>query len=95
MTAHILEPAAQEFAEATSKPPFLYELGPEGARKVLDDVQSAPVDKPDVDEKWVSVAADVGDVQARIVTPAGGDGGPSDGSVRPRRRLGPRQRRHP
>ena len=69
MTAHILEPAAQEFAEATSKPPFLYELGPEGARKVLDDVQSAPVDKPDVDEKWVSVAADVGDVRARIVTP--------------------------
>ena len=95
MTAHILEPAAQEFAEATSKPPFLYELGPEGARKVLDDVQSAPVDKPDVDEKWVSVPADVGDVRARIVTPPQGDGGPSHGSVRPRRRLGPRQRRHP
>jgi acetyl esterase len=71
MTKHILEPAAQEFAEATSKPPFLYELGPEGARKVLDDVQSAPIHKPDVDEKWVSVPADVGDVQACIVTPPG------------------------
>ena len=36
MHKHILEPAAQEFAEATSQPPFLYELGPAGARKVLD-----------------------------------------------------------
>jgi acetyl esterase len=71
MTKHILEPAAREFAEATSKPPFLYELGPDGARKVLDDVQSTPIDKPDVDEKWVSVPADVGDVQARIVKPPG------------------------
>jgi hypothetical protein len=32
MTAHVLQPAAQEFADATAKPPFLYELGPEGAR---------------------------------------------------------------
>jgi acetyl esterase len=71
MTNPILEPAAQEFAEATSKPPFLYELGPDGARKVLDDVQSAPIDKLDVDEKWVSVPAEVGDVRARIVKPPG------------------------
>jgi Bacterial regulatory proteins, luxR family len=40
MSDHVLEPAAQEFADATAKPPFLYELGPEGARKVLDDVQA-------------------------------------------------------
>jgi acetyl esterase len=71
MQEHVLEPAAQEFAKATSQPPFLYELGPEGARKVLDDVQSAPIDKPEVDEKWVTVPADVGDVRARIVKPAG------------------------
>ncbi len=38
MNKHILEPAAWEPAQATSKPPFLYELGPEGARKVLDDL---------------------------------------------------------
>jgi acetyl esterase/lipase len=74
MTNHVLEPAAQEFAEATAQPPFLYELGPEGARKVLDDVQSAPIDKPEVDEKWVTVASDAGDVQARIVKPAGATG---------------------
>jgi acetyl esterase len=54
MSKHILEPAAQAIADATSKPPFLYERGPEGARKVLDDLQAGPIDKPDVDEKWVT-----------------------------------------
>src|SRR3954449_11150786 len=62
-------PAAQEFADATSTPPFLYELGPEGARKVLDDVQAAPIPKLDVADKWITVPAEVGDVQVRIVKP--------------------------
>jgi acetyl esterase len=45
MSEHVLEPAAHEIADATSKPPFLYELGPDGARKVLDDIQAAPIEK--------------------------------------------------
>ena len=61
MGRHILEPAAQRFADATAKPPFLYELGAEGARKVLDDVQAAPIAKPDVDERWITVSAAVKD----------------------------------
>ena len=69
MSKHFLEPAAQDFADATAKPPFLYELGPDGARKVLDDVQAAPVAKPDVADKWITVPADVGDVRVRIVKP--------------------------
>jgi len=32
----VLEPASQEFVDATSAPPFLYELAPGEARKVLD-----------------------------------------------------------
>lgn len=71
MTEHVLEAAAQAFADATSKPPFLYELGAAGARKVLDDVQAGPVTAPDVSEKWVTVACDHGDVRVRIVKPAG------------------------
>lgn len=67
MSTHILEPAAQAIAEATSMPPFLYELGPEGARKVLDDLQAAPIAMPDVDEHWITVPAPVGDVRVRIV----------------------------
>jgi acetyl esterase/lipase len=74
MGRHILEPAAQRFADSTSKPPFLYELGPEGARKVLDDVQAAPIAKPDVDEKWITVPAAVNDVRVRIVKPVGSTG---------------------
>jgi acetyl esterase len=69
MSKHILEPAAQEIADATSKPPFLYELGPRGARKVLDDLQAAPIDKLDVDEKWITVPAEAGEVPVRIVRP--------------------------
>ena len=74
MSKHTLEPAAQEIADATSKPPFLYELGPDGARKVLDDIQAAPIAKPDVDENWITVPAEVGDVPVRIVKPLGATG---------------------
>ncbi|MCD7445701.1 alpha/beta hydrolase [Streptomyces lincolnensis] len=74
MSDIILEPAAQEFADATAKPPLLYELGVEGARKLLDDVQSGPVEKLDVDEKWITVPAQVGDVRVRIVKPVGSSG---------------------
>lgn len=75
MSDHVLEPAAQAFANATATPPFLYELSPEGARKVLDDVQAGPIAKLDVDERWVTVSCDHGDVAVRIVTPPG-IGGP-------------------
>lgn len=69
MTDHVLEPAAREFADAAANAPSLYELGPDGARKVLDDLQAAPIDKLDVAERWVTVACDHGDVGVRIVTP--------------------------
>ena len=42
---------------------------PGRARKVLDDVQAAPVDKLPVEDRWVSVPAKVGDVRVRIVRP--------------------------
>ena len=70
MSEPILEAPAQKFADATSEPPFSYELGVEGARKALDDIQAAPVEKLDIDEKWVTVPAQVGEVKVRIVKPA-------------------------
>ncbi|MET8331062.1 hypothetical protein [Streptomyces sp. NPDC005181] len=45
MTKAVLEHAAQELAAATAGPPFLYDLGPQGARRVLDDLQAAPAEK--------------------------------------------------
>ncbi|MFI6366259.1 alpha/beta hydrolase [Nocardia sp. NPDC050630] len=71
MKKPILEPLALKFADATAQPPFLYELGPDGARKVLDDIQAAPIDKIPVREKWVTGPAEVGDVRLRIVEPVG------------------------
>lgn len=65
-----LEPAALAFAEANDNPPYLTDLGPEEGRKVLDQVQSGPVDKPaaDIEDRTV------GDVSVRIVRPAGAHG---------------------
>jgi acetyl esterase/lipase len=65
----VLERASQEFVEATAKPPLLYELTPDQARAVLDEVQAAPIEKLPVEDRWVTVPADVGDVRVRIVRP--------------------------
>jgi acetyl esterase/lipase len=65
----VLEEASRRFVEATATPPFLYELTPAEARKVLDDVQAAPIDKLDVEDRWITVPAQVGDVRVRIVRP--------------------------
>ena len=69
--AVVLEPAAQELVEATAEPPLLHELSPQAARQVLVDLQSGPVARSDVDEEWVTVPADVGDVRVRLLRPAG------------------------
>lgn len=71
MVDHTLEPDARAFADATSKPPYLTDLGVDGARELLDQVQSSPTTKPDVDAEWISVPADVGQVRVRIVKPVG------------------------
>jgi acetyl esterase len=67
----VLEPASQAFVEAAAQPPLVYELTPAQARAVLADVQAAPIEKPPVDERWITVPAEVGDVQVRIVRPPG------------------------
>jgi acetyl esterase len=69
MNDYVLEVAAQEFVEALSQFPPLYEMSPADARALIDNVQSAPIEKPDVDDAWVTVPLEVGDVQLRIVKP--------------------------
>ena len=73
-TRLVLEPAAQEFADATSVPPFLYQLDYPDARKVLDDIQAAPIEKLPVDEEWITVPAAVGDARVRLIRPQGAQG---------------------
>ncbi|MEU5791999.1 alpha/beta hydrolase [Streptomyces sp. NPDC047813] len=71
----VLEPAAAEFAAATAKPPFLFDLPPAEGRKAVDEVQSGDIEKPAVDEEWITVSGGpTGSVRARIVRPAGSSG---------------------
>jgi acetyl esterase/lipase len=74
MTEPILEEAAQAIVDATAKPPLIYELGPDGARKVLDELQAAPIEKLEVADEWLTVPAAVGDVRVRIVRPVDATG---------------------
>ena len=70
----VLEPSAQGIVDATSIPPFLYELEPVAARKVLDDLQAAPIEKLPIEEEWITVPAAIGDARVRIVKPVGSSG---------------------
>ncbi|WP_210495451.1 alpha/beta hydrolase [Patulibacter sp. SYSU D01012] len=68
--APVLEPAAQAFADATAQPPYLPDLGPIEGRKAVDEVQSGEIEKPAVDEDWVTLSGPAGDFRVRIVRPA-------------------------
>jgi acetyl esterase/lipase len=72
VSAPVLEPAAQAFVEATASPPYLYELAPAEGRKVVNEVQSGDIEKPEVHEEWIAVpCGQHGEVDVRIVRPAG------------------------
>ncbi|MEU6980920.1 MULTISPECIES: alpha/beta hydrolase [unclassified Streptomyces] len=72
----VLEPAAQAFADATARPPYLYQIPVADGRKAVDDVQSGDgVPLPEVDEEWITVhGGPTGDVRTRIVRPRGATG---------------------
>jgi acetyl esterase/lipase len=66
----VLEPAAQEFAEATANPPYLFDLGPDKGRETVDEVQAGDVVKPDVDITDTTVpGGPSGTVSVRILRP--------------------------
>jgi acetyl esterase len=71
-----LEPAAQAFADANAKPPFLTDLGPEKGRATLDEVQSEPgVERPAVDiEDFIIPGGPHGHVKIRLLKPPGASG---------------------
>jgi acetyl esterase/lipase len=71
----VLEAAAQELVAATANPPFLFQLPPAEGRKALDELQAGDVAKPDVDDRWITVAGGpTGEVKVRIVRPLGASG---------------------
>jgi len=71
----VLEPAAQEFAEATANPPYLFDLGPEKGRDTVDEVQSGEIDKPAVEIEDTTVpGGPSGRVSVRILRRPGAAG---------------------
>lgn len=70
-----LESQAQAFVDATSDPPFLYQLTPEDGRKAVDGVQDSPIPKPEIDDEWIEIeGGPTGTVKVRIVKPKGATG---------------------
>ncbi|MDF9841154.1 MULTISPECIES: alpha/beta hydrolase [unclassified Paenibacillus] len=66
----VLEPAALQFANDNSEPPFLPDLGPEKGRETVNSVQSGEIDKPAVDIQDLTVSGGPGgSVPVRIIRP--------------------------
>lgn len=71
----VLEPAAQEFADSTATPPFLFELPIVDGRRVVDSVQDGDVAAPAVEMTDLTVTSGPkGEVSIRICRPAGSVG---------------------
>ena len=71
-TRYNLEAAAAEVVTYLSQGPALYELPLDDVRKLVDGAQAgAPM--PDVEETWVTVPVEVGDVRVLIIKPRGAE----------------------
>jgi acetyl esterase len=71
----VLEPAAQEFADATANPPFLFDLSIEEGRRTVDTVQDGEVGGPTVDVTTLTVpGGPTGEVVVKVYRPAGSTG---------------------
>ncbi|OZB97612.1 alpha/beta hydrolase [Paenibacillus sp. XY044] len=66
----ILEPAALKFAQDTANPPYLFDLGPEKGREIVDEVQSGDVPKLPVEIQDIPVeGGPSGQVSVRLLRP--------------------------
>jgi acetyl esterase len=71
----VLEPAAQEFADATAKPPQLYDLPVNEGRKMVDSVQDGDIPAPAVDITDLTIGGGPsGEVSVKIFRPQGASG---------------------
>ncbi|UXV35005.1 alpha/beta hydrolase [Staphylococcus sp. IVB6181] len=68
----VLEAAAKNFSDENKPHPRIYELDPKDGRELLEEVQSSPVDKYDVDIKdTVFNTKEWGEVPVRFISPKG------------------------
>lgn len=71
MTTFNLEKSAKQLTDALSKAPPLAAVPLSDARKAVAAAQSAPIPMPDIDESWVTVPSNFGQVRVRLVRPQG------------------------
>jgi acetyl esterase len=74
MSSYKLDNPARELTEALAKAPPLSRVPLADARRAVEAAQSAPIPMPDIDESWVTVPTDFGDVRVRLVRPPGENG---------------------
>jgi acetyl esterase len=68
----VLEPAAQEFADANANPPQLYDLPVDQGRKIVDSVQDGNIPAPPVDITDLTIkGGPSGEVSIKIFRPQG------------------------
>ncbi|MFY9932278.1 MAG: alpha/beta hydrolase, partial [Streptosporangiaceae bacterium] len=68
----VLEPAAQEFADANANPPQLYDLPVDQGRKIVDSVQDGDIPAPPVDITDLTIKGGPSDeVSIKIFRPQG------------------------
>jgi acetyl esterase len=69
MTNFNLEPSAKELTDALAKAPPLAGASLADVRAAAEAAQSRPIPMPAVNESWVTVSSDYGDVRVRLVRP--------------------------
>lgn len=68
----VLEPAAQDFADATDKPPYLFDMPVTEGRKTVDSVQDGDIPAPEVDVTDVLIpGGPKTEVSIKVYRPAG------------------------
>jgi acetyl esterase len=68
----VLEPAAQDFADATDKPPYLFDLPVTEGRKTVDSVQDGDIPAPEVDVTDILIpGGPKTEVSIKVYRPAG------------------------
>jgi acetyl esterase/lipase len=69
---HLEKPAADLVAYfSQAQGPQLYELTPADARAAVEAGQAEPVPMPNLEESWITVSAEIGDVQVLLIRPRG------------------------
>lgn len=73
MSTYNLDPPAAQLVEYFAQGPALNQLPVADVREAIDGAQAGPVEMPDVEESWITVPSEHGDVSVLLIRPRGRD----------------------